>query len=304
MKKKLIAVILLLLLLFTINISSIADFGNYSGDSDYDYDSSSDWSDSSDSGGSGGSDNYSSSDSGEWDMSTIAVIAGGVLLIYIYAAMATRGRKKNTKVSEADMYTDGGTKQAPLKSIEEYKRLDPGFDAEELCEKAANLYVRMQNSWTAKDIEPLRTYFTDAFFTQEERLLKGIIKRGETNFVERIAVMDVSLLGFRQTGDEDHILLQLKTRIVDYTVNDSTKELVSGSRDREKFMTYEWDMVRKTGIITGNEDDGVKKIICPSCGAPLDINVSARCAYCGAVVQRQAVDWAICAIRSIRQVTK
>lgn len=304
MNKKLIAIMLLLFSLFTINITSIADFGSYSGDSDYDYDysSNSNWSDSS---YSNNNDYYSSSDSGEWDMSTIAVIAGIVLLMYIYYAVtATRGRKKNSKVSEADMYTEGSVKQAPLTPIEKYKKLDPGFDAEELCEKAANLYVRMQNSWTAKDIEPLRTYFTDAFFTQMERLLNDIVKRGETNFVERIAVMDVSPLGFCQTGDEDHIILKLKTRIVDYTVNDSTGELISGSRDREKFMTYEWDMVRSTGIITGNEDGSAKKITCPGCGAPLDINVSARCEYCGSVVQRQAVDWAICAIRGVRQVTK
>lgn len=171
-------------------------------------------------------------------------------------------------------------------------------------EKAANLYVQMQNDWTAKDIEPLRPYFSDALFTQMERSLKEIVKRGETNMVERIAVLEVTPLGFRQSAGEDIITLCLRTRIVDYTVNDSTKEVVSGSRNREKFMTYEWDILRPSGMITGEDTGTTKRISCPSCGAPLDVNASARCPYCGSVIQQQAKDWVIGAIRGIRQETR
>ncbi len=162
----------------------------------------------------------------------------------------------------------------------------------------------MQNGWTAKDIEPLRPYFTDALFTQMERALQDIAKRGETNMVERIAVLEVVPQGFRQSAGEDIITLRLRTRIIDYTVNDSTQELVSGSRDREKFMTYEWDMLRPSGITTSAESDATKRISCPGCGAPLDVNASARCPYCGAVIRQRAQDWVISAIRGIRQETR
>ena len=39
------------------------------------------------------------------------------------------------------------------------------------------------------------------------------------------------------------------------------------------------------------------------CGAPLDVNASARCPYCGTVIQQQAQDWVISAIRAIKQQT-
>ena len=172
-----------------------------------------------------------------------------------------------------------------------------------LCEKASNLYVQMQNGWTAKNIESLRPYFTDALFTQMERSLQGYVQRGETNVVERIAVLDVTPLGFHQTGGEDHILLRLRTRITDYTVQDSTQKIVRGSRDQEKFMTYEWDLLRPTGTQTSAESGGTKRVTCPGCGAPLDVNASARCPYCGTVLQQQAQDWVISAIRGIKQQT-
>ena len=163
--------------------------------------------------------------------------------------------------------------------------------------------ILMQNGWTAKNIESLRPYFTDALFTQMERSLQGYVQRGETNVVERIAVLDVTPLGFHQTGGEDHILLRLRTRITDYTVQDSTQKIVRGSRDQEKFMTYEWDLLRPTGTKTEAESGETKRITCPGCGAPLDVNASARCPYCGTVIQQQAQDWVISAIRGIKQQT-
>ena len=67
-----------------------------------------------------------------------------------------------------------------------------------------------------------------------ERLLKNLAKRGETNYVERIAVLDVSALGFYQTVDEDHIILRLRTRITDYTVSDSTQKVIRGIKQQTR----------------------------------------------------------------------
>ena len=220
----------------------------------------------------------------------------------LYSIFATKS-KGSSKKSDAKRPKSANSqdKGAVLTAIEEYKKLDPNFNSAALCEKAANLYVQMQNCWTSKDIEPLRPYFTDAFFTQMEHSLQNISKRGETNVVERIAVLDVTPLGFKQADGEDHILLRLRTRIIDYTVNDSTQEIVRGSREKEKFMTYEWELLRPSGLMTSDKGDAVKHISCPNCGAPLDINASARCEYCGSVIQQKASDWVISAIRGIKQ---
>lgn len=145
----------------------------------------------------------------------------------------------------------------------------------------------MQNAWTDKDIEPLRPYFTDAIFAQMERQLNAYKVKGYTNYVERIAVLSVTTRGVKQSGGEDHIYVELQTRIVDYTLEDAIGNLVSGNKAREKFMTYEWDVSRASGQVTQAEMGKEQKSICPSCGAPLNINASARCPYCGTVITRQ-----------------
>lgn len=229
-----------------------------------------------------------------------------IVVVAIVYSMRTKMKNNSTSkkaTAQRAERAESRANRAALTPIGEYTKIDPNFNAAALCEKASNLYVQMQNGWTAKNIESLRPYFTDALFTQMERSLQGYAQRGETNVVERIAVLDVTPLGFHQTGGEDHVLLRLRTRITDYTVNDGTQQIVRGSRDQEKFMTYEWDLLRPTGTQTNAESGETKRITCPGCGAPLDVNASARCPYCGTVIRQQAQNWAISAIRGIRQET-
>ena len=303
-KRTLMTIIMLLCFMLVASTASAADFGDYSGDSDYDYGGSYN-SGSYDYGGSdySGSDNSYSPSSSDGDNLTTVILVGVVVIFLVFGVLPEKRKESSSKTKQVT-HVDDRAQRAALTPISEYVKIDPGFNEAALCERASNLYVKMQNGWTAKDIEPLRPYFTDAFFTQMERSLKDLAKRGETNYVERIAVLDVSALGFNQTADEDHIILRLRTRIIDYTVKDSTQEVIRGSRQREKFMTYEWDVMRQKGMKTSADGDGLKNIKCPSCGAPLDINASARCPYCRSVIQQQAYDWVISSIRGIKQQTK
>lgn len=314
MKKKVLTLFAVLLCaLVVLNVTALADFGDFSGSSDYDfsYDYDDSWSssDSYDSGSdwSGGGDIFIFGGGGGGGLDLWTIIA--VIVIIIIVAQVFGKDKKGKGGSSAGSGAKRAERaasranRAALTPIGEYTKIDPAFNSAALCEKAANLYVQMQNGWTAKNIESLRPYFTDALFTQMERSLQGYVQRGETNVVERIAVLDVTPLGFHQTSGEDHILLRLRTRITDYTVQDSTQKIVRGSRDQEKFMTYEWDLLRPTGTKTEAESGETKRITCPGCGAPLDVNASARCPYCGTVIRQQAQDWVISAIRGIRQET-
>ena len=44
-------------------------------------------------------------------------------------------------------------------------------------------------------------------------------------------------------------------------------------------------------------------LVCRNCGAPLDLNATAKCQYCGAVIQSADFDWVIKTIKGISQQT-
>ena len=311
--KRTIKILIFALGLFLIILPAFAgaDFGGFSGDSDYggSWDSGSDWSSSSwDSDYSSGSYYDDDSDVSGIDIGiSLAVMAAIVVLGLIFDVSEKRKKKKQYGAGrpQSAQGRPQGAQRTPdsrLQPLGDLAVTDPSFDANAMQEKISNLYVQMQNCWTDKNIESLRPYFTDAFFTQMERQLNGLKSRGLTNHVDRIAVLGVNLRGFYKQGGDEHLIVELRTRIVDYTVQDSDKKLVSGDRNREKFMTYEWDMCRAEGSVTTREG-AMQSVSCPGCGAPLDVNASARCPYCGTVIQQQAQDWVISAIRAIKQQT-
>ncbi len=299
---------LLLCLLFCLTLlapAALADFGSFSGDSDYggSWDSGgSSWDSDWDSDWDSGSDyDYDSGEAislaflfdGPWGV----IILVAIVLYYVLSRYRGRNRQQRTPVAPGAQRTAA----ASLQPMESYSGKDPNFDPAELSQRLSNWYVQMQNCWTAGDMTSLRPCFTDVMYTQFERQLESMKQQGLVNYVERISVLGVELKGWQERGGEDHIIAELRTRIVDYTVN-ADGEVVSGSKAAEKFMTYEWDLTRPAGQLTQNGDQ-MQVVNCPNCGAPLSMNESAKCPYCDSVITLESHDWVICSIKGISQQT-
>lgn len=310
--KKLFALTLVLLLaLSLLAINAIADFGGFSGGSDYggggwDSGGSSDWG-GSDWGGSdyGGSDYYyyggGTGGSGGGDIS-IFYIAGAVLVFIIIVALLSAKAKKGGKSVAPGA---AATPLETLRPISELKTVDPNFSEDDMKQRISNLYVQMQNAWQAKNLESLRPYFTDAQYAQFDRQLQEFRKSGCTNYIENIAVLDVELRGWAEDDTVQKLVAMLNTRIIDYTVNDASGKIVAGDKRTEKFMTYEWTLIRSKGMLTevqeSDNSQGTMARHCPKCGAPLDLNRSAKCPYCDSVISAEDYDWVISQIKGIAQ---
>lgn len=304
MKKilRIIPVIILILGLMIVPMKSRAlDFGDFSGDSDFGggWDSGGDW----DSGGwdSGGwDDDYSysgGSSSGSLDIGSLGFII--IIVIVVIIIGSSRSSGSSSRGSQTPYRAPQHTN---LRNINDYQQIDPSFAPSEFKEKLSNLYVRFQNQWQAKDLSPLRPYLTDAYFSQMDRQLNNYRLNRQTNYIERIAVLSVELLGWKQESGMDVMVARINTRIVDYVKDDRTGNIIRGSNTREKFMTYEWSLVRSTGVQT-SRSTGTTSQTCPYCGANVDINQSAVCEYCGSVLHTDTFDWAVSNIRAISQRT-
>lgn len=288
---------------------SLADAGDFAGSYDY---GGSDW---------GGSDWDSGPDwdsGSDWgDDLAIGMLAGSALggdggglpvwVIVLLVVFLILGSQKKKKGGGSRKNVPAGaqpTAQSSLRPMAEYTALDPGFKEADFTDKISNLYVRMQNAWEARAFEPMRPHMTDNLYNQFARQLESYVKNRRTNRVENIAVLGVTLMGFRQDAENDTIVARLRTRITDYTVDDQTGKVLSGDPDGALFMEYEWSLVRAKGAVTESQE-GLKKSFCPNCGAPVELNRSAKCEYCGTILSAAAQDWAIAVIKGIsRQAVK
>ncbi len=309
MEKRVFALLAAFTLLFVFLFSpvpGIADAGGFSGDSDFGGGGGSDWGSSSSDWGSsdwsssGSSSSYysSSSDDGEGG-GLIGFVVAAIIIVIVLRSVMKSGKKGG---SGSGSVAPGATRTVLPMTIAQLKEMDPAFAEEAMKEKIANLYIRMQTCWQNKTWEEMRVSMTDTLFNQFGGQLKNMAAKGWTNYIERIAVLDVSLSGFGQDDKHDIVTAIVYARIVDYTVDDKTGNVVSGSKTAEKFLTYEWTLVRTKGAKSFAQDADMAKN-CPNCGAPLDLNATAKCNYCGAVITAAEFDWVISGIKGISQRT-
>ena len=315
MKKKILAVLLAISLLGlgTFSLIGHADFGDFAGDNDYgdwgndDWGNDNDWGwDSDDDYDSNGGFVYvpGGSSGGSGGGSTVGSIVMALIIVAVIVFFVLRRRggssahPNNKPVAPGAQATDPST----LKPMSEYLTLDPTFSESEMREKISNLYVQFQDAWHAKDLTPLRPYLSDAYFAQSDRQLDTYRRNHQTSYIDRISVMDVSLSGFKQSEGKDYIYARLKTRITNYVLDDNTGNLVRGSKTAEKFMEYEWEMVRSSGKTTVGASGTVVQN-CPNCGAAVNINRTAQCEYCGSIITVDSFDWVVNGIKGLSQRT-
>lgn len=291
------ASILLVAAIALVPALGIADAGDFSGGGDYG--GGSDWG--------GSSSDWGSSDWGSgstYSDDGIYIGSGGggsILAAFIVIIILVIIFSKKNKVGSRPVAPGAQRTVLPM-TIAQLKGMDPNFSEEALKERIANLYIKMQSAWQNKDWEPMRAHLSDALFNQMKSGVEAKIRNRQTNYVERIAILGVELTGFGQDDKQDIVTAVLQTRITDYTLDDATGNLVSGSKTAEKFMTYEWTMIRTKGARTFVSGADESKH-CPNCGAPLDLNNTAKCAYCGAIITAAEYDWVLNNIKGLSQRT-
>ena len=295
-----LAVLIVLLTILSLPAVGHADAGFFSGGADYGGSSYS---------GGGSYDGSGSSSGGSFNPVMIfvddeeqadSIWTGLVLVVAVVIVVIGFVGKKKQQPQQP-----GGGRPVARTTVDPVvlRAKDPNFSVQAFLEKVANDYVQMQRCWQDKNWEPMRPFMTDALYSQFDRQLDELRRSGQTNYVERIAVLGSRIVEYRQDQVNDILTVELRTRIVDYTLEDATGALVSGSKTAEKFMTYEWTLIRSKDMVTPAADE-VREIHCPNCGAPVAINKSAQCEYCGQVFETSTYDWVLSAVRGISQQTR
>ena len=299
------AIILLSFIIIGIHTLSFADVGSFDR-----YDSgssSSDWGSSSADGGSSSSswdwdDDYSSSSSS----GSFGVGFGTVVLIIIVAIIISANSKKGKGQQN---YNVAPTPTRPMPVVdtskshiyaEAIKKFDPNFSEEKMLSFAKDLFVKLQNAWTARDWEPMRPFETESLFEQHKAQVQGYIDTNRINVMDRIAVNYATLYNFRQEGDRDILEIALKSTMKDYIIDAKTQQLLEGSKTQDRTTVYKLTFERKTGVLTPEGTAKVKTTNCPNCGAPTEITSAGKCQYCGSVITTGANTWVLSGLEPLR----
>ena len=299
-KLKEIARIIILVIVLTFVASSrisIADVGSFE-----DYDSgrsswgSSDW------------------DSSSWDYdydydsgSNYTYIGGGsplpgiiIFIIIVAISMYVKSKQKNNwQMPKQQFQTQNYAYKSEEEVEKEVKAVDELFNKEEFLSWSRDLFVKLQEAWTARDWSTIRVFETNELFEQHHKQLQDYIDRKQINVMERICVKSATLSDFKQTGDKDVLTVILKSRMVDYIIDEETGKVLKGDKVTDRHSTYKLEFIRKTGVKTKPGSNQINTTNCPNCGAPTQITSSGKCEYCGSVITTGEHSWALANLEKI-----
>ncbi|MCX5816789.1 MAG: Tim44 domain-containing protein [Proteobacteria bacterium] len=125
--------------------------------------------------------------------------------------------------------------------------MDPSFDDNKFKELAEDNFFKIQSGWTKRDLSSIRNLLTPQMLNTFQTDINNYIANKQINRLENIAMRQVEIVDAVQDQGEEYITVKFLANILDYTVDDTNNQLISGnSTDPVKFLEY-WTFTRKIG---------------------------------------------------------
>lgn len=127
------------------------------------------------------------------------------------------------------------------------RQMDSSFDENRFNENATDIFFKIQAAWMSRNISPVQALLTDETRKSIQDDIAALLRDRKTNHLENIAVRKVEIAEVWQEEGNDFITVLFTANLLDYTTDDSTGAVVSGSKaDPLKFEEL-WTLTRRVG---------------------------------------------------------
>jgi len=131
--------------------------------------------------------------------------------------------------------------------ISQLRVLDPKFEPKQFCDQAMDFFFRLQASWSARDLLPLRASLTDQLAAELQNDVDGLKREHLLNRVENIAVRTCDITEAWQESGQDFVTVYFYANCLDYDVNETSGDVIRGSKTEPTKFEEFWTFTRAAG---------------------------------------------------------
>lgn len=172
------------------------------------------------------------------------------------------------------------------------QEIDEEFCPEEFKQKAAECFIIVQKALSNREIEDIRSFETDELFNVHDEEVRKRINHHEINMIEKIKISKTELMDFNIIENKDILNIKVEVAMRDYIIDDQTKQLLDGDKNKDVNSTYRMEFIRTHGVKTQKGKE-VSVTNCSNCGAPTTVTESGKCNYCGSLVTSGNYSWVL-----------
>ncbi len=188
----------------------------------------------------------------------ILLFAGGGYLLFRFirnrrAYSAATPSASHVEQREAT-FPMAGTQQSlePLQGeletgLDHIRRMDPSFDESRFNDAAMDCFFKIQGAWMNRELAPVSSLLSEEMRQIFQADLDQLLRDKHINKLENIAVRKVEIVEASQELGNDYITASFYANLLDYTTDEMTGAVVSGSKEEPvKFLEF-WTFTRPVG---------------------------------------------------------
>ena len=127
------------------------------------------------------------------------------------------------------------------------RQMDPSFDEKRFNDNVMDMFFKIQGAFMNRDLSSAAGVLSDEMRGLLQRDIDTLVREKKINRLENIAVRTVEISEAWQESGKDFLTAMIYANLLDYTTDDSTGAVLSGSKtDPVKFEEY-WTFTRPVG---------------------------------------------------------
>ena len=193
-------------------------------------------------GSSGGSSSHSSGHARGTSSPLSSLVSGGAFML-----MAGAGGI----IFAVHLHRKHSASRALLKQIDDQ---DYHWNEAVLDERVEKTYYAVQRAWSDMDLDALRAYLSTRLYGRWQVKLASMEMNHEQNILQDVRLLKHKVVGVGDSRDDeqDFCWYYIKGRMVDYTIDTCSNQLIQGSTKPSSFEEY-WRFQRQDGVFVLDE---------------------------------------------------
>ncbi len=155
-----------------------------------------------------------------------------------------------------------------------------GIDPDTIHQEIYDIYVRIQEAWMNYRLDDVRDCLSDELYNQYAVQLDTLIAKNERNVMKDFKYLMCAITNIEEKDGTQILTVTLRVKCRDYIINDQSKKVLRGNKNKILTYTYElhFERSKETTVTT-----------CPNCGSKLDPKGNGvTCDYCHAKIVRKS----------------
>jgi len=127
------------------------------------------------------------------------------------------------------------------------RQMDPTFNEQTFRDICMDTFFRLQGAWISRDLSSMKQLLTGEIYAMIQSDIDRLKSEKRINKLDNIAVRSVDIVEAWQEEGSDYITVKFYANLLDYTVDETSGQVVAGSKSEPvKFEEY-WTFTRRIG---------------------------------------------------------